>query len=176
MVRAKRMEHTMKKQLALAGMGIVAAGTMVAGPTANAEERSCRGSLGAVTVDNLRVPQGATCRLNGTTIKGTIYVGTDATLVASSVRVVGNVQAEGHRSVTLSGSTVGGSVQLKQGRAASVTSNRVTGDIQSFTNRGAQAISYNRVNGNLQCKENVPAPTGRGNIVQGNKEDQCRKL
>ena len=166
----------MKKQLALAGMGIIAAGTMVAGPTANAEERACRGSLGAVTVDNLRVPQGATCRLNGTTVKGTIYVSSSATLVATSVRVVGNVQAEGHRSVTLSGSSIGGSVQLKQGGTAAVRSNRVTGDIQSFSNRGSQTISSNRVNGNLQCKSNVPAPTGGGNIVQGNKEDQCRNL
>ena len=31
-------------------------------------------------------------------------------------------------------------------------------------------------NGNLQCKENVPSPTGGGNVVQGNKEDQCRRL
>jgi hypothetical protein len=52
----------------------------------------------------------------------------------------------------------------------------VTGDIQSFTNRGAQYFNSNRVNGNLQCKSNVPAPTGSGNIVGGNKEDQCRRL
>jgi hypothetical protein len=29
----------------------------------HAEERTCRGALGAVTVDNLRVPQNATCTL-----------------------------------------------------------------------------------------------------------------
>ena len=39
----------------------------VSAPTAFAEERSCRGALGKVTVDNLRVPQGATCTLDGTT-------------------------------------------------------------------------------------------------------------
>jgi hypothetical protein len=37
-------------------------------------------------------------------------------------------------------------------------------------------ISSNRVNGNLQCKENQPAPTGSGNTVGGNKEDQCQRL
>jgi hypothetical protein len=37
-------------------------------------------------------------------------------------------------------------------------------------------ITSNRVNGNLQCKSNNPRPTGGGNIVQGNKEDQCARL
>ena len=34
--------------------------------TAQAEERVCRGSIGARTLDNVRVPAGATCRLTGT--------------------------------------------------------------------------------------------------------------
>jgi hypothetical protein len=38
----------------------------VATPVAIAEERVCRGTIGATTVDNLRVPSGATCKLNGT--------------------------------------------------------------------------------------------------------------
>jgi hypothetical protein len=36
--------------------------------------------------------------------------------------------------------------------------------------------SGNSVAGNLQCKENVPAPRGGNNVVQGNKEDQCAAL
>jgi hypothetical protein len=34
--------------------------------SASAEETTCRGSLGAVTVDNLRVPQEGRCILTGT--------------------------------------------------------------------------------------------------------------
>ena len=49
-------------------------------PVALAEERTCRGTLGAVTVDNLRVPAGATCTLNGTNVKGTVKVERNATL------------------------------------------------------------------------------------------------
>lgn len=45
--------------------------------------------------------------------------------------------------------------------------------IQLFTNRGALSVSGNRINGNLQCKENASTPTGGGNVVGGNKEDQC---
>jgi len=37
-------------------------------------------------------------------------------------------------------------------------------------------IARNQIDGNLQCKENSPRPTGGGNVVRGNKEDQCRRL
>jgi hypothetical protein len=54
--------------------------------------------------------------------------------------------------------------------------NRVTADVQSFSNRGEQLFVRNRINGNLQCKQNTPPPRGWGNVVGGNKEDQCRRL
>jgi hypothetical protein len=153
----------------------LAAAAVMAAP-ALAEERTCRGTLGAVTVDNLRVPQGATCVLNGTRIKGTLKVERGATLKAAGVRVVGNVQAEGALRVKVASSHIGGSIQIVQGRHSTVTGNAVKGDIQYFSNRGAISITRNRVNGNLQCKQNSPRPTGGGNIVQGNKEDQCARL
>ena len=165
----------MKRTLLLGAIAMTAGVTLVAPGAAQAEERSCRGSLGAVTVDNLRVPDGATCALRGTIVKGTIYVGTNATLTATSVRVVGNIQAEGHNSVTvgLLHRRWQHSAEARPYRA-SVTSNRVTGDVQSFTNRGTQTIRGNRINGNLQCKENVPAPTGSGNVVGGQQGRSVR--
>jgi hypothetical protein len=162
-----------------------------------AEERTCRGTLGSVTVDNLRVPQNATCELNGTYVKGTIKVEKGATLNARGVRVVGNVQAENARNVVVRDSSrIGGSVQVKQGGAATVRSSRIIGDIQYDANSrylrannnivggsvqvvgnsGGAEIFRNVINGNLQCKENRPAPTGGGNKVGGNKEDQCRRF
>ena len=144
---------------------------------ASAEERSCRGSIGAVTVDNLRVPAGATCTLTRTYVKGTVKVARSATLRAYAVRVVGNVQGEGHRSITVSeGSRVNGSLQAKQGGGAVVKDSIFGSDVQFFTNAGTIRILRNRINGNLQCKSNRPAPTGGGNVVQGNREDQCRNL
>lgn len=156
----------------VAGTALAAA---MAAPAA-AEERTCRGSIGAQTVDNLRVPQGATCALTGTVVKGTVKVERGATLKAQNIRVVGNIQAENHKQVNARGSRVGGSVQIKQGGGSLLDNNVVTGDVQYFTNRGAITIRSNRINGNLQCKENLPAPTGGSNIVQGNKEDQCARL
>jgi hypothetical protein len=171
------------------------AGIATAAP-AMAEERTCRGTIGAVTLDNLRVPQGATCTLNGTRLQGTIRVELGATLKAATVRVNGNVQAEGARSVTLLDSRVGGSVQLVQGGAANIrrntviadllfddnsgsvagVNNHIGGNLQAFQNTGGVAVSRNRIDGNVQCKENAPRPTGGSNVVQGNKEDQCRFL
>ena len=177
---------------------VVAVGVSVGLPaTASAEERVCRGSIGARTLDNVRVPTGATCRLTGTYVKGTIKVQGGATLVATTVRVVGNVQGENARYVVVQRrSRVGGSVQVKQGRSATVRGTRVIGDIQYDANRGYLRANGNRVggsiqivgnsggaeifrnvvNGNLQCKENRPRPRGGANVVGGNKEDQCSRF
>jgi hypothetical protein len=175
-------------------VGAAALAATVAPSAALAEERACRGTLGAVTVDNLRVPQRATCILNGTKVKGMITVQRGATLVASGIRVTGNVQAENAaRVVVKRSSRIGGSVQVKQGGGASVTGSRVTGDIQYDANRrllratgnrvggsiqvvgnsGGAAIFRNVVVGNLECKENSPAPSGGSNVVGGSREDQC---
>jgi hypothetical protein len=45
-----------------------------------------------------------------------------------------------------------------------------------FQNTGGVEIRRNVIDGNLQCKENQPAPVGGGNVVGGNKEDQCRRF
>jgi hypothetical protein len=181
----------------LALVACAAAAALCLPAVASAEETKCRGTLGAVTVDNLRVPDGATCVLDGTRVKGTVKVESDASLRAFGIRVVGNVQGENARKVAVrDGSRVGGSVQVKQGSKARVSDSKVKGDIQFDQNSGAlraasnkvggsiqvvgndalATITDNRVDGNLQCKENNPQPVGGGNVVQGNKEDQCASL
>jgi hypothetical protein len=50
---------------------------------------------------------------------------------------------------------------------------QVAQDVQVFENDGGASIYNNVINGNLQCKQNDPAPTGDNNRVGGNKEDQC---
>ena len=187
------------KRLTVGGLSVLLALTFVllTGSVALAEETTCRGLLKAVTVDNLRVPQNASCTLDGTKVKGTIKVENGASLTAKRVTVIGNVQAEGAKVVkVLAGSTVGGSIQIKQSGAAEVDKVRVTGDIlfdsnnralsatrnqvggnvQAFQNTGGVAIRSNTIDGNLQCKANRPAPTGGNNVVHGNKEDQCARL
>jgi hypothetical protein len=172
---------------------------VVAVPVALAEERVCRGTIGTTTVDNLRVPQGATCTLNGTRVEGTIKVENRAKLYANGVRVIGNIQSEGFQAIVVrEGSRVGGSVQLENGRSGGtgkVISSRINGDVQFFSNQarmvargntilanlqavsntGGVVIKNNTIAENLQCKQNNPPPTGGGNTA-GDKEDQCRRL
>jgi hypothetical protein len=168
-------------------------------PAAQAEERVCRGTIGAATVDNLRVPSGATCTLNGTRVEGTVKVERNAKLFANGVRVKGNVQSEGFRTVYLrQGSVVVGSVQLENGLrdgSGKVLNSRINGDLQFFSNdarmvargntilanfqanqnKGGLVITNNRIAENLQCQSNNPPPTGGGNTA-GDKEDQCARL
>src|SRR5688500_12425542 len=180
-----------------AAVACAALGAVALPATASAEETDCVGSIGAATVDNLRVPDGATCELDGTFVKGTIKVETDATLRARSVRVIGNVQGENAARVVVESSEIGGQVQVKQGGGAEVTESRITGDVQLdensgqtqrvadndiggsvqvMKNFGGVEFSTNIIDGNLQCKENEPPPTGGGNDVHGNAEDQCAAL
>jgi hypothetical protein len=177
---------------------LLAAAVATAVPqVAVAEETVCRGTIGAKTLDNVKVPQDESCTLKGTKVKGTIKVNSGARLEAVNVNVIGNVQGENARNVIVrKGSRVGGSVQVVQGKRARVAFSKVKGDIlydeqsgevvvrsttvggnvQAFQNTGGVHIQGNVIDGNLQCKENKPSPTGGNNEVKGNKEDQCENL
>lgn len=187
MSRTSRFPSARIALLALATLGTT---------PAFAEETVCNGTIGPVALDNIFVPDGATCVLDRTRANGNLVIGTGATLQATSIRINGSVQAEGARQVQIGGtSTVGGSVQLVQGHAATLNKVRVSGDIlldsntgslkattnvvggnlQVFQNEGGVLLRNNRIDGNLQCKANAPAPRGSGNIA-ASKEDQCARL
>ena len=189
--------RTPRAALAAAVFAITAVTATMVPQTALGEEHSCRGTLGRVTVDNLRVPDGATCTLNSTRVRGALTVQRSARLVANGVQVTGNVQAENARNVVIRRkSRIGGSVQLGQGGRASVIGSRVGADIHLDENRGplrvhrntvgggiqvvgnsgGASIVRNRVGGNLECKENRPAPTGKRNRVGESKLDQCARF
>jgi hypothetical protein len=182
------------KKATLITTGMLAA--LFATAPAMAEETPCTGTIGAVALDNIFVPDGATCTLNRTRANGSVVVGTGSTLVATGVSINGNIQAEGARSVVVQGSsTVGGSIQHVQGGSAridrvrvngdilfdanrglvSASNNNVGGNLQAFQNLGGVTLTNNFMKGNLQCKENIPAPTGGGNRASS-KEDQCARL
>lgn len=155
---------------------VLSAAALTAAPAALAEERTCRGAMGATTVVDLVVPQGATCTLKGTRVKGSVRVERGATLNALRIRVIGNVHAEGAAAVNVARSRVGGSIDIVQGGKSKLSRTVVNGDVQYFENRGKISIRSNRVDGNLQCKANSRGPSGGGNVVQGEKEDQCSGL
>jgi len=148
-------------------------------------------------IENLQVPDGARCVLEaGVKVDGNVELGNRSELYATDVTIGGNLKGQRAAVTLLEASSVGGSVQLDIGRDITVRDNRVDGniqlkanggvihvlsnavgaDIQLFDNVGGVDVSNNEVDGNLQCKQNNPAPVGGGNVVQGNKEDQCAAL
>jgi hypothetical protein len=177
-------------------LALTAAFLVPASP-AHAQDRACSGSLGAVTVENLGVPQNARCELNGTTVEGNIVVNRGASLSSSGGSVEGNIQAEGAARVLVGNSRIGGSFQIKQGGGAEIRStpvegdiqlesnngrvqhvigNRVGGNVQINQNRGGVDIVGNTIDGNLQCQANDAAPRGGSNTVRGSSEAQCASL
>jgi hypothetical protein len=179
-------------------LGALALAVALLAPASSAfAQDACRGSLGAVTVENLDVPQNARCELNGTTVEGNIVVNRGATLHSSGGSVEGNIQAEGAARVVVGNSRIGGSFQIKQGGGAEIRStpvegdiqlesnngsvqhvigNRVGGNVQVNQNRGGVDIVGNTIDGNLQCQSNDPAPTGGSNTVRESREAQCASL
>jgi subtilisin family serine protease len=139
-------------------------------------EYRCTGTAHAITADNLIVPPGAICNLDGARIKGSIKVEDRATLNASGLYVKGSIQAKKAKSVTISNSNVGGSVEVEEGKSAILSWSQVGGSAKFIKNTSSLTISNNTIGGNLQCKENRLAPSGGGNMIQGNKEDQCSNL
>jgi hypothetical protein len=157
----------------------------------------CSGAFGAVTVESLTVPSGASCTLNGTRIEGNIDIESGASLVANSIFATGNLRGRNSSRVeVLSGSFIGGNLRVEYGGSARVVAssingnlvfdsngssveasgNQVGGNLEAEKNTGGVGITNNNISGNLKCKDNSPPPTGGGNAVGGNAEDQCANL
>lgn len=62
----------MKRTLTMVGLtvALLFGGSVVTAPAAFAGERVCKGTIGKVKVDNVRVPKNATCTLKGTVVQG----------------------------------------------------------------------------------------------------------
>lgn len=156
----------------------------------------CVGTIGAITVEVLTVPAGATCTLEGTVVEGDLKVFGDATLQSVDAIIAGNLIAVGHALVDVSGGSVGGRAEVEQGGVANVSgvtvggnldfslnegvvsadSNTVTLTLGASDNTGGVTITSNSIGGDLQCRDNVPPPIFSDNTVGGEAKDQCLDL
>ena len=190
----------MKRLLSVAASAALAITGMTLAPQAASADINCTGTMSGSHDDTIYVPSGRTCTLNSINLDGDVKLGSRASVTINGGHISGNVQAEeanptnvvvkGTRidgdiqvkyatgSVRVTGANVDGNIQVVEGRSAiTINDNRVNGDVQVFKNpAGAKSINRNTIGGNLQCKENTPPPTGNGNVVRGNAEDQCRGL
>jgi len=152
------------------------------------DPESCRGTLGAVTVEQVNVPSGATCVLDGTRVRGNVFVRRGATLEAYGARIDGNIQAEDAQEVrTAAGTFVDGNIQVKRRAFTLIEDTTVEGDVQveewgatleawrnviggnlQFKKADAATVLETRIDGDLQLEENAGRLTATANRVRGN--------
>ena len=162
----------------------------------------CDGAPGFASFENVLVRDGASCVLDAVEIDGNVQVETGGSLDLSNSVVDGNVQSDDglviriaaneidgdiavkrtlpDGSVAIVDNEVDGNIQVEENETAvTVFGNAVDGDLQFFENiaESPHPIADNTIDGNLQCKDNEPDPlSGGGNLVDGNREDQCEVL
>jgi len=154
---------------------------------------------GHTILGNVKVLPGGSLTAQGITVGGDVQAdGHDSLLMAASSVRNGSVQAKNgtglstsliglwiggdvelfdsdHGFVFASGNTVGGNFKIEKNETGfyDLRGNFIAGNLQFFTNAGLSFIQDNTIEGNLQCKENVPPPVSAPNAVGGNAEEQC---
>ncbi len=147
--------------------------------------------------DDVALKARAHCTFVDVRIEGTLKLNRGARLLATRVEVAGNVQAQRAGSLSLLDAEVHGDIHFQRGGDVEVRNTRIDGhlhleendgsllaesnviqhDLQAFQNRlGPFHFEGNTIGGSLRCKENSPFPRGSDNVVNGNREDQCRNL
>jgi hypothetical protein len=190
-----RAPGTTRIHATVAGITGTASLTVLPGPEVP-EPGSCEYSNRTIGRD-LKIAQDTHCTLTNVRIRGDLELGRGSTVIAVDLRVDGDIEGKSASGLKLTSSRIDGDIQFEDGGSIEVRQtgidgnlqlesnhgslhvegNRVAGNVQVFKNRGGPfTISGNEIAGHLQCKENEPAPTGGGNAVDGEKEDQCRNL
>ena len=178
--------------LVASSVGLTASAALAS--PASAATLFCSGTVGAVTVDSVEVAANDTCRLEGTTVLGSITAHSGATLIATDVQVSGSITGDGIAVLELTGATtvVQGSVKAVKGGQALIAGADIAGGLtieemfgtvsvggvttgssmQVTKNTGGATIANNTILGALQCFDNAPAPAVAGNSADA-LEGQC---
>ncbi len=117
--------------IVVAAMGFLSAGS------AGADDFLCDGTFGAVNIaDNVTVPFGATCFLDGTTVQGNIEV------------------EEGGSLITLGGTTIGGNVEVEEnGAFVAVEDTTILGNMESEEGGSLFILGETVLGGNVKVEE-----------------------
>lgn len=136
----------------------------------------CDGTLGRRVVERVVVPNGATCRLRGTTVRQNVVVGRGETLDARGARILGAVQAtNGPRRVRLLDTDVLGNIHIREARGVVLIGNSGCGidpmagnNIHLVENNGPIGICRMTIRGNLHIIDNSDTVFVRSNRVGNN--------
>jgi hypothetical protein len=152
----------------MAAASIVLAGA----PAALAAQTECVGTFTG-TADNVVVPEGAHCEMDGATVTGNVLVKPGASLRASATDIGGNVKGIDSAWVCLQfGSTAGGNFDVMGGLAGTTTgfdiSTSVGGNAKVRQNAGLTFIDAAHVDGNVDVSSNTGTLEIEFNTIDGN--------
>ena len=165
-------------------------GVFVGAPAAHADDYQCVGRAGPITVDNVVVPSGAQCVLDGTQVLGNVKTEPGGDLSMGGANVHGNVQVTsgstaGAVSSTIGGdyqcdgcfilvlieSSVGGSVQVTGAEShAVIFASSVAGDVEIVDSGPAEgffAIATTIIGGNMKYEKNAGSIEILANTIGG---------
>jgi hypothetical protein len=148
----------------------------------------CTGTFGAESVGRLVVPDGATCRLEGTTVNGSVDLGAGSSLMATDATIGGNVTAtDGPHRVRLIDTDVRLNIMVSGATGAIVIGaagcqvDPVTGNNVMLTgNSGTIAICQMAIGANLKLSDNTGRigvysnQVGNNLMADGNSGDVTR--
>ncbi len=151
-----------KPNITLIGMGFILSAT------AMADDVHCPPNLGAVEIDG-NVLIAAPCRLDGTTVKGSVELFAGGSLVAVDATIIGNIQATAADFVDVDRSDVEGSVQLDDmvGTANSIRNSTIIGSVQQTGSLSALEVIDNVIGADVQVFGNAAAVTVDDNHIEG---------
>lgn len=131
---------------------------------------TCNGSLGAVVInDELIVPTGQTCRLNGTEVDSKVIVETGARLFTSGNAVIdGDISVGTDASAELVQTTVDGTIELKDSRQLIVRNSLLDGGLKS-TNARTITLSDTSIEGDVETNQRTNLTVRRVNSTSGFK-------
>lgn len=138
-------------------------GLLVAAPAAMADDTSCVGLLPPGVYDNVVVPSGASCMIQGAEIRGNLKAEPGSLIIdVRNSTIHGNVEGDSFASFDLHGSMVGGNVTLKKFTTnVQVCATQVRKDLQVEDGQGRVELgspptcAANEVSENLQAYKNI---------------------
>jgi hypothetical protein len=128
----------------------------------------CEGTLNDITIDNLVVPEGSECILNGTHVEGDLLVEANASLIAYGVIVDHNLQGEKAALIEIHpNSVIGGNIIINESGLMIIDSTIISGNVEISKNLDQQAIINSQLGGNLHIFDNSAIVTAQGNTING---------
>jgi hypothetical protein len=192
------------RRLVAVGVAGAAAAALVIGTAsapagaAGAPNAKCHsGDILTGTYNNVTVVPRNYCLVLGATVLGNVQANGAVQIGIDNSRVDGDVHADNvTQNGWVCGSTIGGNVDVvNASQSASepgswfigdaswctaqfdpVPGNYIGGNLTFHNNASGGSLSNNDIEGNLQCGNNTPPPTGTNNAVDHDAQGQCASL